>query len=159
MAFAFKHSSIPTLVLCMHSFVQNTSWRYLLTFWSPSAKFQAENHSFDRIFHDFPRPQDASFAEYLVKQLSWSFAPFNGGECHVLHNPAYNSCLRTGNFWFDSPIYEEVGCYSTTKLIQLFEKTSPNLEVLDLEFFRQNGYCVRYKEEAYRRMLPMPSNV
>ncbi|KAH7386143.1 glycosyltransferase WbsX-domain-containing protein [Cadophora sp. MPI-SDFR-AT-0126] len=146
------------LKLCTHSAPTLSTFDLSATFFNLD-KFQAENHSFDRVFHDFPRPQEGSFAEYLVKQRNWSFAPPQGNECHVRHNPAYTSCLETGNFWFDSPIYEEVGCYSTTELIRLFEKTSPNLEVLDLEFFRQNGYCVRYKEKAYTRMLEVPSNV
>ncbi|KAH6716361.1 glycosyltransferase WbsX-domain-containing protein [Leptodontidium sp. MPI-SDFR-AT-0119] len=148
----------PGLNLCSASTPTLATFDLSATFFN-LGKFQAENHSFDRVFHDFPRPQGGGFAEYLINERKWSFAPPQGNECHVRHNPAYSSCLKTGNFWFDSPVFKEMGCYSTTNLMRLFEKTSPLLEVLDLEFFRQNGYCVRYKEEAYARMLASSGSV
>ncbi|KAL5331470.1 hypothetical protein ACEPPN_001001 [Leptodophora sp. 'Broadleaf-Isolate-01'] len=148
----------PGLNLCSASTPTLATFDLSATFFS-LGKFQAENHSFDRVFHDFPRPQAGAFAEYLINERKWSFAPPQGNECHVRHNPAYSSCLKTGNFWFDSPVFKEIGCYSTTNLMRLFEKTSPLLEVLDLEFFRRNGYCIRYKEEAYARMLASSGSV
>ncbi|CZS98223.1 uncharacterized protein RAG0_07028 [Rhynchosporium agropyri] len=117
-------------------------------------QFRIENNSLAQVFRTFPRkPQDGAFAEFLINKRHWTFAPPPDGVCHVRRNPAYSSCLETGNFWFDSPVFEEMGCYSTTNLIKLFEKTSPKLGVLDLEFFRQNGRCMRYKEGAYARKL------
>ncbi|KAG4438604.1 hypothetical protein IFR05_005928 [Cadophora sp. M221] len=154
-----SHLQESGLNICSASTPTLATFDLSATFFS-LGKFQAENHSFDRVFHDFPRPQAGGFAEYLINERKWSFAPpSKGDECHVRHNPAYSSCLRTGNFWFDSPDFNEMGCYSTTNLMRLFEKTSPLLEVLDLEFFRKNGYCIRYKQEAYARKLASSGSV
>ncbi|KAL2065432.1 hypothetical protein VTL71DRAFT_3102 [Oculimacula yallundae] len=149
---------IPGLDLCGASAPTLAKFDLSATFFKFD-KFRTEGHSFERVFHDFPPPQAASLAEFLINNQNWTFAHPPENECHVRHNPAYTSCLETGNFWFDSPVLKEMGCYSTTNLLALFEKTSPRLDVIDLEYFRLNGRCVRYKEDAYKKMLALSGDV
>ncbi|CZR64324.1 uncharacterized protein PAC_14222 [Phialocephala subalpina] len=52
--------------------------------------------------------------------------------CQAKHNPTYSSCLKTGNFWFDSPLYHEVGCYTSSDFIDVVGKKSPFLRDADL---------------------------
>lgn len=113
-------------------------------------RFHAENHSFSLFVQGSPI---GALAEYLVGEQKWAFASPAGSECQMQSNPSYTSCLKTGNFWFDSPRFQEVGCYSTTDFLHLMEQTSPNLQAVDLKYFREHGYCVRYKDDEYKKML------
>jgi hypothetical protein len=87
----------------------------------------------------------------MITDLHWTHARTTPTTslCHAKHNPTYTSCLRTGNFWFDSPAFHEVGCYTTSDFIEVVGKKSPNLRDADLGFFRERGLCMRYKEEMF----------
>jgi len=90
-------------------------------------------------------------AQVLTTERGWKFTQAPSKDCHVYANPAYTNCLRNGNFWFDSPVLEEMGCYWSDEFKNKYEKTwdLPALREFDLQFLRKNGKCVRYKEEAY----------
>jgi hypothetical protein len=91
-------------------------------------------------------------AEYLTTERGWTFSKPHGDDCHVRHNPAYTSCLKTGSFWFDSPLSNEMGCYTTSNFIEILGRKSPYLRDFDLQYFREHGYCMRYKEKLYQNI-------
>lgn len=122
-------------------------------------RFQTEGHSFNHFTANFPGRQEGALAEYLTSERQWTVAQPQEDECHVRHNPAYTSCLKTGNFWFDSPLFEEMGCYTTTGLVDIIGKKTPYLKGIDLQYFREHGYCVRYKEEMYSKNVAPPAPV
>ncbi|KAK2629644.1 hypothetical protein QTJ16_000464 [Diplocarpon rosae] len=123
-------------------------------------KLQDQGISFSEFDGNLPRQHDRAIADFLIRESQWQFAPAHSRECHVRHNPAYTSCLKTGNFWFDSPIDEEMGCYTTSTLMEQIGRKSPNLRDIDLQYFREHGRCVRYKKDAYLQLVspPQPAN-
>lgn len=122
------------------------------------AKFRSEGHTFSSFIPDFPDQQQPwALAEHLTTQRSWSFYPTKDTSRHVYHNPTYTACLRSGNFWFDSPLFNEQGCYTTYGFFDEFRSRGENLTDFDLQFFRDHGSCVRYKEQSYHEALrPKP---
>jgi hypothetical protein len=92
-------------------------------------------------------------ASHLTTELKWTFSSPLSADCHVQHNPSYNACLKTGNFWLDSPIFEEMGCHTSSGFIEILGKKSPFLRDLDLGYFREHGTCMRYKEEMYKKAM------
>lgn len=64
-----------------------------------------------------------------------------------MHNPAYTSCKTSGQIWLDSPRLNETGCYSGAELGGMVK-----MENLDLQNYRENGLCIRYKEDVYQEM-------
>lgn len=84
--------------------------------------------------------------EDLIGRSGWEWSKPTGDVCHVMHNPTYTSCRTSGNFWFDSPVFDQMGCYST----QEFEsKFGPGFDKVDLQYYRERAFCMRYKEEPY----------
>lgn len=93
-------------------------------------------------------------AEHLTSNESWSFSydssttgPFS---CHVFHNPAYSSCIETGNFWFDSPLWHETGCYNVDKFRGTFGSDHNKFDFIG---YRQNGLCLKYTRSKYSDIL------
>jgi len=120
-------------------------------------KFQTEGYRFDQFADSVPQQQEGAMAEYLTTERGWNFSKQHGDDCHVRHNPAYTSCLKTGSFWFDSPLFNEMGCYTTSNFIEVLRRKSPYLRDLDLQYFREHGYCMRYKEKMYQNITnPAP---
>ena len=90
------------------------------------------------------------------KGWKWSVSTPDSEECHVRHNPAYTSCVRTGNFWFDSPLFNETGCYTSTE----FGKKFGAYNTFDLQYYGEWGLCIRYKIAPYQlKAPPLPKNV
>lgn len=112
-------------------------------------KFLQEGHTFSQFNKSSLGHEESALAVHLTRDRGWTFAKTTSKTCHVRHNPAYTSCLKTGNFWFDSPILGEMGCYTSTDFIDILGKKSPYLRDFDLQFFREHGYCMRYKEGSY----------
>jgi hypothetical protein len=124
-----------------------------------ASRFLAESHKFSTFSSDFPGRQPAALASLLVTSMSWTFSTTSSTTCQVYHNPAYHSCLKTGNFWFDSPLFEETGCYTVTEFRARYEKEVPgevHLHNFDLYYFRAFGTCVRYKQEAHEEAKHRP---
>lgn len=122
-------------------------------------RFLSEGHKFSTFSSDFPKREPAALVSLLTTQFAWTFAHTLSHTAQVYHNPAYTSCLALGNFWFDSPLYEETGCYDTTSFRALYETEHPGevyLQPFDLYFFRAFGKCIRYKERAYAEALVRP---
>ena len=70
---------------------------------------------------------------------------YGGDGCLVRHNPSFTDCRKTGNIWFDSPLFEEVGCYTSGEFEAKF-----GYEKVDLDFYRRiGGFCMRYKRKDY----------
>lgn len=111
-------------------------------------RFRAEGRKFADLTPTEPKSQDGAMAHYLTDHYGWSWTKPVGAGCHLMHNPTYTSCARTGNLWFDSPIFEEAGCYSLLDL-----ESSRDWKHLDLQHVREKAFCVRYKEEAYNWKL------
>lgn len=141
----------PNLDLCHPSAPTLAAFELTATFIN-FKRFQAEGHLLDDFRKTLPANPAGAMAEYLSGERQWSHVQLGGSDCHVRHNPAYTSCLKTGNFWLDSPIFEETGCYTTSDLTRVFEQM-PNLKGFDLLYFRAHGQCVRYKEDMYLRVL------
>ena len=112
-------------------------------------RFQREEHTFSTFSKTFPGREAVKLVEHLTSARVWSFSNPSPKSCQVRHNPAYSSCLKTGNFWFDSPIFSEMGCYTQTDFIDILGKKSPALRDIDLQFFQKHGSCMRYKEKPY----------
>lgn len=112
-------------------------------------KFRNEGHSFSRFHEPHPGNEEAALAVHLITDSGWTFFSTQTKSCHVRHNPAYTSCLKTGNFWLDSPIFSEMGCYTSEGFIDILGGKSPYLRDFDLPFFREHGACMRYKEQSY----------
>jgi hypothetical protein len=112
-------------------------------------RFQQEDHTFSAFTTKFPGREAVKLMEHLTSARVWSFSNPSPKTCQVRHNPAYSSCLKTGNFWFDSPIFSEMGCYTQTDFIDIIGKKSPALRDIDLQFFQKHGSCMRYKEKMY----------
>jgi len=142
----------PQLNLCNTSIPTISSFDLSATFIN-FTKFISESHTFSAYTTDHPGQQPGALAEYLTTQRSWTYTPPDDSSCHVYHNPAYTSCLKSGNFWFDSPLFNEQGCYTSDQFKSTFEERSPKLQDFDLQFFREHGYCVRYKEDSYYKAL------
>lgn len=120
-------------------------------------KFRAENYTLSQFTAKFLHQESSALDESsstTYYQLTSTISPRSQtGECHVRHNPTYSSCLKTGNFWFDSPIFEEMGCYTTTDFIRIIGAKLPHLKGVDLDFFRRDGRCVRYNETEYDKQI------
>ncbi|CAL3968071.1 unnamed protein product [Diplocarpon coronariae] len=143
----------PQLKLCGISAPKRASFDLSATLIN-FRKLQVEGLSFSRLNKNIPHRHDSAIAEVLIRNRGWKLAPSQSAECHVRHNPAYTSCLKTGGFWFDSPIYEEMGCYSTISLIEQMGPKTPNLEGIDLKYFRKHGHCVKSWHVACTTPMP-----
>lgn len=125
-------------------------------------KLVASGSKFSFFTQDFSYGrQPAALAMLLVTHRSWQFVISSAAWCEVFHNPALTTCLATGNFWFDSPVFHEAGCYRSSEFIKRFEsdkplKADPQLDMFDLQYFRENGPCVRYTEGAYQEAKNRP---
>lgn len=98
-----------------------------------------------------PRNQGEAFLHVLLNGHGWKWLQTPSNQtCEVMHNPAFSSCQTSGNLWVDSPNDEESGCYSTMDLLHHFGN---GLEKLDLQYFRENGYCMRYKQGEYEETM------
>ncbi|KAI9050477.1 hypothetical protein LZ554_005640 [Drepanopeziza brunnea f. sp. 'monogermtubi'] len=146
----------PLLNLCTASTPTPESFDLAATFLNLTGLL-AGKFAFSDFAAGFPGREPGALAEYLTTEHQWTFSgPEKSQEktCHVHHNPAYSSCLALGNLWFDSPIYEESGCYSMGTFQQTFGTIMPNLQGMDLQFFRENGKCVRYDQATHKLKTP-----
>jgi len=126
-----------------------------------ASRFMSEGHKFSTFSGAFHGHQPEALAGILISDFSWKFFTAPSASAQVYNNPSYTGCLKTGNFWFDSPIKEEVGCYRSSEFREKFEKEPEDqntkyLADYDLQFFRDRGYCVRYKKEAYENAKARP---
>ncbi|EKD21515.1 uncharacterized protein L3040_006108 [Drepanopeziza brunnea f. sp. 'multigermtubi'] len=146
----------PKLNLCTASTPTLYSFDLAASFLNLT-RFLSGKFAFSDFAADFPGGEPGALAESLTNKHQWSFSgPDKSQEktCHVHHNPAYFSCLALGNLWFDSPVFEESGCYSMGSFTDTFGAVMPNLKGVDLQFFRKNGRCVRYEKATHDLKTP-----
>ncbi|TVY83415.1 Uncharacterized protein LSUE1_G001039 [Lachnellula suecica] len=62
-----------------------------------TTRFLHEHHTLTS-HHSKPSVTDA-LIEFITSSTSWSYKPFRASKAHVHINPAYSTCLKTGNFW------------------------------------------------------------
>jgi len=118
----------------------------------------SEAHTFTTYTSEFPNGgQVNALMSHLISKKSWNLQPsFSSTNSRVFHNPSYTYCIKSGSFWFDSPVYEEAGCYTPNDFVETYKKRVENLKDMDLAYHRTHGYCVRYKEEAYNKAKNPP---
>lgn len=126
-----------------------------------TSRFAAEGHKFST-FYNFPGSQPAALAKLLISDFGWKFFTSPSASAQVYHNPSYTSCLKRGSFWFDSPVADEVGCYTSTEFRERYEtqpadETTKYLTDFDLKYYRKHGLCVRYKKDAYEKAKNRPA--
>jgi len=108
------------------------------------ARFRAEGRKFATFSPSHPQEQDGAMIEDLISPGGWKWMKPIGDVCHVMHNPTYTSCHTSGQFWFDSPVFDEMGCYSAQEFQSRF-----GFDKVDLQYYRENAFCIRYKKEPY----------
>lgn len=104
----------------------------------------------------------------LVTKNRWLVANRKSKDCDVLHHPSVASCRKAAGIWRDSPISEEVGCYSASQLRSgppkdwqdevpefdnLNDQTGKYDARYDLDRYRRDPWCIRYTKSAYDKRV------
>jgi hypothetical protein len=118
------------------------------------ARFRAEGHKFAVFAKNRPKHPGGALLEHLIQWGSWEWSRSQSDVCHVMHNPTYTACRTSGNFWFDSPVFEQTGCYSSNEFNDAF-----GFDAFDLQYIRENAFCMRHKEENYQALLNSSSSL
>lgn len=98
-----------------------------------------------------------SITEFVQKAarggpLAWDYLEPGKSGCHVMDNPVYTACTRTGFFWFDSPVFSETGCYMSPNFMRNF---GSRIGDFDLEGFRKSddAVCVKHTKKSYCELI------
>lgn len=80
--------------------------------------------------------------------FDWDWLEPADDTSHVLANPSYTACTRTGTFWLDSPVFSETGCYTTLNFQHGFRNRMGDY---DLVGFRKSktAFCLKNTEKKY----------
>ncbi|KAI9745641.1 MAG: hypothetical protein M1818_001175 [Claussenomyces sp. TS43310] len=142
-----RMEDLPAISICLASSPTSKSFDLSATFFH-LPKFRAHNITLTNLTSPY------LLAEWLITSQQWSWAsaatPSAPASCDVFHNPTYSTCIRSGNFWFDTPNRTESRCYSVGDFSENF-KMDHNM--FDLVFYRQHALCIRYTIGQYEEKL------
>ena len=82
---------------------------------------------------------DGALAQHVARELQWSIVSHPITQCALLHNPNPVACRLVGGIYYDSPRWEEAGCYDVASLPM-------PLEEVDWAKFAAGDGCVCREE-------------